>query len=78
MKKSAHFQRISENEAKSIATQVSVGILSETKQALAKTQNELVKHIPQGNLEQVYAEVERTLRSRGIYAKFSRNNSTSQ
>lgn len=70
MKSHAFFKRISSDEAISIATQVTLGILSETKDALASTQKELVTHVPETYHADLYKEIESNLRTRGVYAKF--------
>ena len=67
-KKNTHafLTRISSNEARSIATQVAVGILAETKTAIASVKRELKENLNEKQYKQVVAGMESTLASAGI------------
>lgn len=70
--KNDYFTRIAENKAKEISTQVTLGVLSEVQKSLASVDAQLQNSIPEEHLPEVTAEVERALRTRGVYANFNR------
>ena len=68
---SKYFKRISSNEAREIARQVTAGILNETEAVLEETEK-LIRANVQSDKQRkaLYAQIEKNLESSGISAKF--------